>query len=219
MDKKKIVWIILILVILLGILVYRKGAREKIDGKVNEYILSDISVTTEVTSGEAQDVINFLKKSLKENYVPKELTILKAFPGKDKRPAEYRGSWNSDGQYLSVLYVPQFNSQTPFYIRVWVLPQADEVDVEKATSMLKEIFKDDFISLVGNIACHKIKLQDGGGSPTECGSLKTQENGGLLGVTVRSPVTIEESDINGTAVSACFVPKESTSLYSSSLCD
>ena len=219
MDKKKVVWIIFILVILLSILVYRKGGREKIDGKVNEYILSDILVTTEVTSGEAQDVINFLKKSLKENYAPKELTIREAFPGKDKRPAEYRGSWNRDGQYLSVLYVPQFNSQTPFYMRVWILPQEEGIDVEKATSMLKEIFKEDFISLVGDIACHKIKLQDGGANLTECGSLKTQENGGLLGVTVRSPVPIEESDIKGTAVSACFVPKESTSLYSSSLCD
>ena len=219
MDKKKILSLIFILVILLAILVYRTQGRGKIDDKVNEYLLSDILVTTEVTSGEAQAVINFLKITLKENYVPKELTVREAFAGNDKRPPEYRGSWNRDGRYLSVLYVPQFNSSTPLYLRVWILEQADAVDLEKATSMLKEIFKDDFLSLVGDIACRKNKLEEGGGSLTECGSLKTQENASLLGVTVRSPVPIEESEIKGTAVSACFIPKESTSLYSSSLCD
>lgn len=190
----------------------------KVTPDFNKYELDSISVITELNKEEAESVVDFMTQSLEGELLPDEMNITLAVEAKNDNPAEYRGNWNKDGNFITILYVPGPNENEPQYMRIWTLRAYEPISTSKSMPLFSEIFNQEFLASSGQISCQQSNLPSGE-TITECGSLKTQEDGNLQGVTIRGPVLTEDDpESEFTVISSCFIPKEGTQFYSSDLC-
>ena len=157
----------------------------------------------------------FLKTTLKSAFFPDTLIFTLQEKEPNQKGDVYIANWNRDGQFLSFLVGLTSNNTAINYQRVWIMPEVQPIDEDAANTKLNEIFSDSFLKETGPAVCKS-------GTPTECGAMKTNTSGDLVGNTVRSPVAIPPPPgvppMEFTIVSACFVPKAGTSHYTSSLC-
>lgn len=187
--------------------------------KIQEYILSDILISTDLKEKEAQNAIDFIKLTIKEEYYPLDFSLLLIDPSESQSPErEYRGTWNRNGVFVSILYIKGPEESIPEYIRVWSSKPGELNNKSVATKLSKDFFSDSFLTKVAleKITCDEIK--DDGIDGTQCGSMMTQEDESLMGVTVSGPVAIDQDNFESLIFTACKIPKEGTPFYTSKYC-
>ncbi len=213
--EKILIFVISLVVLAIGAFLLGRNASWFEKGE-NSYIASGILYNTTLAQNEAEKLSEFLKVSLKESYVPEELNLVSTV-NKDNAE-EFRGTWLAeDNKPLSVLYVFSKKERVPLYMRVWRIEEKPELNYQMAITLSEEIFNEEFLGKVGESGCRERTFKD---NPPimECTKMQRQENGEIVGITLRSPVLIEELGVEGTAVSACLVPKESSATYIAPIC-
>lgn len=225
--RRIIIFALLIALLLAAYIAWNKKSSTtttKLPG-MNEYTIDNIKVQTEIPEEFTRTAVEFLKRTTKESSIPSELTLPLQNKGDDQNGPAYIGNWNKDGQFFSFLVGLTTNSKAINYMRIWVMPQSTPVTAKEANAHLSAIFLQSYLSQFGEISCSAPQNTE---KLTECGKMKTDEAGNLLGVTVRSPITLvppqsmssqPEADVpTVTIISACFIPKDGTPVYSASLC-
>lgn len=205
------------------------SARFAPSGKANlhTYTYGPLTVKTPLSSELTKEAIDFLKVTTKETLLPKELGLFLSEKAEGNRGDIYIGNWNQSGIYFSFLVGLTSNNKAINYQRIWVMPQPEDLTPQKAATLLSQTFRDSFLSERANLTCSVDKTAKP--EPvTSCASMKSDPQGNLLGVTVRSPVTLPPpagvTPPPGlvvppvTVVSSCFVPKAGTPAYTASLC-
>jgi hypothetical protein len=192
------------------------------------YVFNGVTIKTELEKSFAESFHTFLLKTTKASRLPKEITLTRTAKAANGSGDVYTGNWNVNGTYMSALVTLTSNNSHINYQRVWMMPVSEPIDHDKANTLLSDIFDPSFLKEVGTVACKDIQ-----GSPevalTECGIMKTIDSGDLIGVTVKTPITLAPppgsspapTDVvlpTVTVVSACFVPKEGTPMYTGSTC-
>ncbi len=193
----------------------------------NGVVFDGLTVKTDLTKTELEPGITFLKKALRTDLQPTEISLQALGNPQQGSDTSHVGSWNKNGKFVSFLsgLSPQ---KIPAYYRIWMMPQGDSVTLAQAQTYLKEMFSDEFVNqFTSPIVCRDLKSQDN--SPlTECAIMRTTDSGDLIGMTVRAPVILEPPP-NATVptgvpkpkviiVSACMIPKDATSAYPAGSC-
>jgi hypothetical protein len=168
----------------------------------------------------------FAQSTVKTEFLPQTFTFVLQEKGTQERGDIYIANWNKDGKYISLLVGLTSNNKAINYQRVWTSPPADQVDQKRAMEYVKTLFTEPFLTSLGSLPCTEVTEQ--GKTLTQCGSMHTDATENLLGVTIRTPVTLTPPPgvtppagmpaPEATIISACFVPKEGTSAYTSSVC-
>jgi len=174
-----------------------------------------------------QAVEAFGKTTIKKSLYPDTLSFTLQEKATADRGDVYITNWNKDGTFFSFLVGLTKNNKAINYQRVWTMPRAEPVDAEIAQKYFQSVFDEAYLTQLGTISCKSTPTEKGV-KVTECGIMKTDSAGNLMGVTVRTPVLLapptNETPPAGvippeiTTISACFVPKEGTPAYLSSLC-
>lgn len=226
-GKNKAISFLILVSIILGVLILAPQAKKLVEKwqqpeeegtlVLNKYEFGKTSVATDLKREEAEKAINFIKSVVIDSLQPDEIAITLAVEEKEDSPPEYRGNWNKNGRFMSILYVPGPMKNEPQYLRIWALVTGESVDKSEVASLSIDLFKEDFVGSSGEIFCRKVSVPDIG-DVTECGSLKTRDDGSLQGITIRAPIIIPEDDTKYIVVSSCLIPKEGTPFYNSDLC-
>jgi hypothetical protein len=211
-----------LIIVLTSIIVWQSFFKAP-ETKSNSVNIEGIELTTTLPSAVHRDVIAFLKSSLKPELVPETLSFTLQDPAPGQPGDTHFANWNRDGMFFSFLVGLRKDNQGLNYQRIWTMPPAGPMDEQTAQTHLARIFDSAFLSNFANVACTTSKDTP---PRTDCGSMKTQDSGDLLGVTVRSPFQLEQlpgtTPVPGippvTIIAACFVPKAGTPVYTDSLC-
>lgn len=215
-NKKKILVLVITVLGILGVVAIVLKSNIVLDEKDSSYVVSGILYHTTLAQEKAKELSSFLEDSLKEGYLPEELNLVSATA--EDGTKEFRGTWlASDNELLNVLYVLDNRERIPLYMRAWRMNDKLGLDDQVAIVLSEEIFNEDFLSRVGEIKCQE-RVLEGNPSITECTQIQKQEEGEIIGVTLYSPILIEELGSDGTVVSACLVPKENATSYIARTC-
>ncbi len=229
MLTKGIVVLSVIVAFLAGFILWPRvaGFMDKSGAPQQTLVYGDLTLKTSLASPLAQQVASFLQTATKKSLIPSELVLRVSEKAEGPRGDVFMGNWNHDGKFMSVLVGLTSNNEAINYIRVWHMPLASEVNKEKAQVLLSDILDEGFLKDRSVSSCTQIVTQEQK-TITECGAMKSDTNGNLLGVTVRTPITLPlppditpqpgltQPDV--TVVSACFVPKDGTPAYTTALC-
>ncbi len=190
------------------------------------YTFGNRRIQTDMPKEIANQANTFLETTVKKDLIPSEFAFTLQEKATGDRGNVYIANWNRDGQFISFLVGLTANNKAINYQRIWTMPAAEPLDTDKAVSSLQTIFLPSFLDQFGSVGC--TQTQPEGNPRTQCGRMKTDAQGNLLGVTVQTPVTLTPppgaTPVPGitlpevTIVSACFVPKDGTPVYSSPLC-
>ncbi len=187
-----------------------------------------VTVRTSLEPALTKEAISFIRVATKRDLLPADIVLRRTQKGNEKLGDVYMASWNKDGKYLTLLVGLTLNNEAINYERIWHAPIADNDDnAQRAQKLLLEVFDEGFVQEKPFSSCEKTNPSSE--KPlTECGAMKTDANGNLFGVTVRTPVTLmptteisqtpDPGQPDVTVVEACFVPKAGTSAYTASLC-
>ncbi len=197
--------------------------------KLQEYKFANLTINIGTERNIAEIINSFFQNTLKPDLLPKEISFQLTEKAKEGRGDGHTGRWNKDGKYLSVLYGASTDPKKPAYFRIWFMPPGEDTNKLQATTLLHEVFSDKFLNDLGEINCQKSMSTQEKAEVTECAKMKTLDNGNLIGVTVRAPITLDQappgitpttntSKVKVTIVSACLIPKEGTQYYSHSAC-
>ncbi len=195
--------------------------------KANTFTYGTLTVKTPLPSHITQQAIDFLKLTTKETLLPKELGLFLSEKASGNRGDVYLGNWNQNGVYFSFLVGLTSNNKAINYQRIWVMPVPEELTPQKANILLSQTFRESFLSDRNNLTCSV----DKNAKPdpvTACAAMKSDASGNLLGVTVQSPIVLPPppgaTPPPGaivppvTIVSACFIPKDGTTVYTAPIC-
>lgn len=161
----------------------------------------------------------FIKSAYQVDYLPKELEIKLATKA-EQTGDQYAGSWTAQEKVFLVLYVVANNdNSTPRYLRTWSLDTGVDVNQKLAETSLTAYFNKQYIQTVGSLTCSSIKNFDSTENEfiNDCSSIKTNELGDKVGISVRAPV-LTPSGEKGTLTAACFIPKPLTVGYYFKIC-
>lgn len=193
---------------------------------LTRHVIEGITIDADLKKEALAATVAFLRSAIKPNLLPSELTLTLAEKGEGAKNDAYIASWNKDGKYLSVLVASGPDPKIPSYLRVWTMQSAIAINKERAEEFLNEFLSPAFIASVGTLECRSPEVLKKEILPVECAKMQAQPDGMLLGLTVRTPVTLtppselptDAADAEVTVASACAVPKEGAPNYTSPAC-
>ncbi len=230
-----LIGLLMVVAIGLGVLLYRDRTNTytlpKNDRSLKKYAIGSFVIRGKITKREAERITSFLTQTVKESLRPKELVLRPAPTPQGQNippPPTYMGNWNIDGKYLSFLYGLTADKKQPAYYRVWTMTPGSTVTTAQAREYLGSLIAETQLAKFGEVSC-KETVDPGTQKPvTECAALKTEEDGTLMGITVRAPVVIDQPKEKTQLfpvppqtviiTSACLIPKEGTEFYQASSC-
>lgn len=172
-----------------------------------EYKYPKLVIRTDLNNVAANRIANFINYSLKENFRPLELTLQLVKKGSNGSGDEHVGVWGAGGKIIQLLYVAEVNTSRPTYLRIWYLPEGNNIDQSKAQIILSDIFSNSAISETGNMECKSSK--DEKDRPTTvCSAIANSTVLDKQGVLVRAPMSLPNGQ-DVTLASFCQFPKES----------
>jgi hypothetical protein len=227
--QASIIYIVILLILGGGLYISSQSGKKQNNepNKIKSTKVQDITINSELPADLIEPYITFIKSSLKQAYIPKNMTVVLTQKSTDKIGNAYSAQWNQEGKFITALVGLTGDNKRINYQRIWTMPASTEIDEKIANSMLQELFQESYLSNLPSIRCAEAKAAIDT-KITECGTLKTNTTGDLIGVTVRSPISLDPppgatapsgfTPPQVTIVSACFIPKEGTPQYVSGMC-
>lgn len=175
---------------------------------------------------------SFVADTIQKDLLPAELTFQEP-PGQtqlqgDEIRRSFIASWNKDGKYFLALLGTKGQNNAPAYLRAWAAPQGTGIEKKEADALVGGMFAPQLLATTGLPVCREETDPQTKQSQTICASMKTREDGSLLGVTVKAPVSIEpppgQAAPPGIApstviiIAACEIPASEASLYPADHC-
>lgn len=190
--------------------------------------VAGITVKSQLAAATAESAVSFIQLALKVEDQPQELTFQSIEQADETRGPAAVANWNKNGKFISVL-AGETNDKKPAYFRIWTMPTGEKVTETQAKTLLANLLSPEYLNnFPTKISCQNAKNPTDGTDITECAAMKTLDNGNLVGVTVRAPITLQPppgapiptgvENPKVIIVSACSVPREGTSFYPAPNC-
>lgn len=183
--------------------------------QINEYTHFGIKVASSLSQESSEEVAGFIKVNFSENSLPTDLKLTKQAKVSNNPGDEYVGGWSKDGKLFNVLYVLDPSTKQALYLRGWFIDIERKLTSDQANTLLKSSFSGSAISASGSVNCQEVS--DPQGAATVCAAMAVQPDNSKSGVLVKSPIKLG-SESNGTVVSICNIPKESSLNYGAGFC-
>jgi hypothetical protein len=190
------------------------------------HVIEGVTIDADLKKEALTAMVAFLRLAIKPDLLPSELTLALAEKGEGAKNDAYIASWNKDGKFMGLLVASGPDPNIPSYLRIWTMQTAETIDKNRANELLNEFLTSAFIASVGELECRSPEVIEKEILPVECAKMHAQPDGMLLGLTVRTPVTLaspselptDTADAEVTIASACAVPKEGALNYTSPAC-
>ena len=177
-----------------------------------------IDIVSDLSSSEAQGIVNFLDSTLKKELLPSHLELASVANGSLRQESPYGGSWRIGKDEFSLLYVRDTRGGAK-YFRVWMLKQEQKVDMTSSFDLIRTISSNSVWEGISPLHCADTVEGVSKGSPavTVCEHMIAGSGGDKIGALVRSPLVTDHGE-RWTIVSACLVPKESSGYSEINFC-
>ena len=183
---------------------------------IQEYVVGGITAVSGIGRKKTDRMIQFLKDTVKEQYLPKRVEI-QAMQDSVASGTQYVGTWYSGDKIFYVLMAMPTGSENASYFRAWFLVPGEKIETNAAGAFMRDAFTSLPLKKIDALSCKAVRDPQSGAQQQECGALWPLADGSKQGVSARAPVTIT-SGHSVVSVAVCFVPSDYAALYPSSQC-